>query len=40
MKLFELDKIFPLYPASRLHFDFDLLVKGPHFDSLLDELAN
>ena len=23
VKLFELDKIFPLYPASRLHFDFD-----------------
>ena len=39
-KIWELDKIFPLYPPSRMHFDYTSMVTNKSFDSLLDELAN
>ena len=39
-KMFELDKIFPLYPPSRMHFDYTQMVYNESFDSLLDDLAN
>ena len=40
VKLFELDEIFPLYPPSRMHFDYSSMVSNKPFDALLDELAN
>jgi len=38
--VWELDQIFPLYPPSRMHFNYAEMVHNDHFDSLLDELAN
>jgi len=38
--VWELDQIFPLYPPSRMHFDYAEMVTNQSFDSLLDELAN
>jgi len=38
--VWELDQIFPLYPSTRMHFDYAEMVNNNSFDSLLDELAN
>ena len=38
--VWDLDDIFPLYPPSRMHFDYAEMVTNQSFDSLLDELAN
>ena len=40
VKLFELDDIFPLVPLNRMHFDYEQMVYGKNFNTLLDELAN
>ena len=39
-KIFELDKIFPLYPPSRMHFDYTSMVTNKAFDGIIDEMAN
>ena len=38
--VFELDSIFNLYPASRLHFDYAEMVYSQKVDEIIDELAN
>jgi len=38
--VWDLDQIFPLYPPSRMHFDYAEMVTNESFDDLLDELAN
>ena len=37
---FDLEKIYQLYPPSRIHFDFTGLVHEPQFEDIVDELAN
>jgi len=37
---FDLMKILPLYPASRIHFDYDGIVFNERFDNTIDDMAN
>lgn len=38
--LFDIDEFFPLYPASRMHFDYTEMVYSEKVDEIIDELAN
>lgn len=38
--VFDLDEIFPLYPATRMHFDYTDLIYSEKVDEIIDELAN
>ena len=39
--VFDLDKyLLPLYPASRMHFDYTEMVYSEKVDEIIDELAN
>ena len=39
--VFDLDeKLFPLYPASRMHFNYTEMVYSEKVDEIIDELAN
>ena len=35
--VWELDQIFPLYPSTRMHFDYAEMVNNNSFDSLLQQ---
>lgn len=37
---FDLAKLTPLYPPSRLHFDYNEMVYKESFNDLIDEMAN
>lgn len=39
-KAFDLAKLTPLYPPSRLHFDYKEMVYKESFDDIIDDLAN